>query len=193
MPDMLVALYRLPEAAPWVERAAAAGISVRRLDAWDRGPLRAFVLEHFTPNWADEAELAFAGGHPITGFVAVTGGRICGFAVYEASRRGFFGPTGVREDLRGSGAGAALLLRCLESMREIGYGYAIIGGVGPAAFYEKVCGATVIADSDPGVYAGLYAEGRARMDAGAAPHEARPSKRPTQRRGQDIERTEDES
>ena len=40
-------------------------------------------------------------------------------------------------------------------MREMGYGYAIIGGVGPAEFYEKVCGAFVIADSEIGVYASL--------------------------------------
>ncbi len=85
-------------------------------------------------------------------------GEIVGFAAYECSRRGFFGPTGVREDLRGNGAGASLLMRCLEAMREMGYGYAIIGGVGPAEFYEKVCGATVIEGSDPGVYGALYRE-----------------------------------
>ena len=37
-------------------------------------------------------------------------------------------------------------------MREHGYGYAIIGSVGPVAFYEKNCHATVIPDSDPGIY-----------------------------------------
>jgi predicted N-acetyltransferase YhbS len=68
----------------------------------------------------------------------------------------------VREDLRSSGAGAALLMRCLESLREMGYGYAIIGGVGPAAFYEKVCGATVIEGSDVSVYGDLYREQAAR-------------------------------
>jgi hypothetical protein len=47
-------------------------------------------------------------------------------------------------------------------MREMGYGYAIIGGVGPAAFYEKVCGATVIEGSDVSVYGDLYREQAAR-------------------------------
>lgn len=158
MPDLLVPLYALADAAPWCDRAAAAGISIRRLDAWDRAPLRRFVVEHFTENWASEAEMAFSHGHPITGFAAVKDGEIAGFGVWECTRRGFFGPTGVREDLRGSGAGAALLLRCLEGMREMGYGYAIIGGAGPVAFYEKICGATVIAGSDPGVYGDLYRE-----------------------------------
>ncbi len=162
MPDMLVRLYDLPDHAPYDARTAAAAIVVRRIEAWDRAALRRFVLEHFTENWASEADLAFASGHPITGFVAIEHGAIAGFAVYECSRRGFFGPTGIREDLRGNGAGASLLFRCLEAMREVGYGYAIIGGVGPDEFYAKVCGATIIEGSDASVYAQLYREIRAR-------------------------------
>ncbi len=140
----------------------ASGIAVRRLDAWDRTALHRFVTQHFTENWASEADFAFTHGHPITGFVAISGGDIAGFAVYESSRRGFFGPTGVREDLRGKAAGAVLLFRCLEAMREMGYAYAIIGGVGPAEFYARVCGATVIEGSDVGVYGDLYREMRER-------------------------------
>jgi GNAT superfamily N-acetyltransferase len=162
MPDMLVRLYALPDPAPYDARTASAGVVVRRLDAWDRAPLRRFVEGHFTENWASEADFAFAGGHPITGFVAIEGGAIAGFAVYETSRRGFFGPTGVREDLRGKGVGASLLFRCLEGMRDMGYAYAIIGGVGPAEFYAKVCSATVIEGSEASVYGHLYRELRAR-------------------------------
>ena len=161
MPDMLVRLYDLPDPALYDARTAAAGIRVRRLEAWDRSPLRRFVREHFNDNWASEAEFAF-NGHPIAGFAALERGAIAGFAVYESSRRGFFGPTGVREDLRGNGAGASLLFRCLESMREMGYAYAIIGGVGPAEFYAKVCGATIIEGSEGSVYAELYREIRER-------------------------------
>ncbi|MDP9237567.1 MAG: GNAT family N-acetyltransferase [Chloroflexota bacterium] len=162
MPDMLVRLYDLPDSAPFHARASAAGIGIRRLDAWDRAALRRFVGECFGAEWASEADFAFAHGHPICGFVALVDGAIAGFAVYESSRRGFFGPTGVREDLRGAGAGAALLLRCLESMREMGYAYAVIGGVGPAEFYAKTCGATVIEGSDVSVYGELYNEMRER-------------------------------
>jgi hypothetical protein len=38
-------------------------------------------------------------------------------------------------------------------MREMGYAYAVVGGVGPADFYERAVGATVIPGSSPGVYA----------------------------------------
>lgn len=154
---MLVRLYVLPDATPYDERCTAAAIVIRRLEAWDRGALRRFIGPNFSDRWASEADLAF-GGHPITGFAAVKGGEIVGFAAYECTRRGFFGPTGVREDVRGNGAGAALLFRCLESMREMGYAYAIVGGAGPDDFYARVCGATVIDGSEPGIYAQLYRE-----------------------------------
>jgi hypothetical protein len=155
MPDMLARLYDLPDSAPYHQRAAAGGFTIRRADPWDRNRLRSFVKEQFGPLWAVEAERAFIHA-PITAYLATKGGEIAGFAVYECTRRGYFGPTGVREDLRDNGLGAALLFRCLESMLEMGYAYAVIGGVGPAAFYEKVCGAIVIPGSEVGVYASLH-------------------------------------
>ena len=77
---------------------------------------------------------------------------LAGFACYDATYRNFFGPTGVATDARGRGIGAALLLSCLHAMAGLGYGYAIIGGVGPAAFYEKAVGAVMIEGSKPGIY-----------------------------------------
>jgi GNAT superfamily N-acetyltransferase len=155
MPDMLARLYALPDAAPYHQRASDAGFTVRRADPWDRDRLRVFVKETFGPLWAVEADRAFIHS-PITAYVATGGGDIVGFAAYECTRRGYFGPTGVREDLRGNGLGAALLFRCLESMQEMGYAYAVIGGVGPAAFYERIVGAFVIPGSEVGVYGSLH-------------------------------------
>jgi len=163
MPDMLARLYDLPDQRPHLERAAAAGFAVRRAEPWDRERLRAFATDCVGDLWAIEADRAF-NHSPITGYLAVRGPDIGGFAVYECTRRGFFGPNGVREELRGGGLGTALLLRCLESMREMGYAYAVIGGVGPAAFYEKVCGAFVIPGSELGIYGPLF-ELRAREPA----------------------------
>jgi GNAT superfamily N-acetyltransferase len=154
MPDMLARLYDLPDSARYHQRVTDAGYAIRRADPWDRDHLRRFVKLNFGPIWAVEADRAFIHS-PITSYVATEGGEIAGFAAYECTRRGFFGPTGVREDLRGTGLGAALLFRCLESMRELGYAYAVIGGVGPAAFYEKTVGAFVIPGSEVGIYGSL--------------------------------------
>jgi predicted N-acetyltransferase YhbS len=155
MPDMLVRLYDLPDAPPVYERAREAGVTVRRADPWDRTRYRRFVEETFGEMWAVEADLAYRQS-PITAYLAEREGRIVGFAAYECTRRGFFGPTGVQRDERGRGIGAALLFRCLESMREMGYAYAVIGGVGPREFYEKQCGAFVIPGSEVGVYGSLH-------------------------------------
>ena len=62
----------------------------------------------------------------------------------------------VAQDCHSQGIGKALLLACLNAMKEEGYGYGIIGSAGPVKFYEKTCGATVIEGSDPGVYRGMY-------------------------------------
>ena len=78
-----------------------------------------------------------------------------GFARHDATFRNFFGPTGVKLEVRKHGIGTGLLFACLEDMRQQGYGYAIVGGVGPTAFYSKAVGAVLIEGSDPGVYRGL--------------------------------------
>ena len=151
---MLVRLYDLPDPSPLYRRAKETGVAVRRADPWDRARYRRFVEETFGELWAVEADLAYRQS-PITAYVAERDGRIVGFAAYECTRRGFFGPTGVQPDQRGRSIGGALLFRCLESMRELGYAYAVIGGVGPREYYEKLCDAFVIPGSDVGVYGSL--------------------------------------
>ena len=57
------------------------------------------------------------------------------------------------ESERGRGVGKALLLSGLIGLRDLGYAYGIIGGVGPAEFYTRAVGAIPIPGSTPGVYA----------------------------------------
>ena len=151
MPDMLVPLYKLPDLAPLLKAQNERGVIVRRANHWELSQVRAFITETFSGGWADEATASFS-GQPVSLFLAIREGKIIGFGAYEATRRGFFGPTGVLESERGRGVGAVLLIACLHGMLELGYGYAIIGGVGPVEFYEKTVGATLIPDSTPGVY-----------------------------------------
>ena len=77
---------------------------------------------------------------------------VLGFACYDATVKGFFGPTGVAKAERGKGIGVALLLATLHGMKDEGYGYGVIGGAGPVDFYKKCCGAIPIEGSSPGVY-----------------------------------------
>ncbi len=154
MPDMLVKLYTLPDVEPAIAQQRTQEIDIRRAIAPEKHVVIEWVKRIFGAGWGSECEVAFA-HQPVGCFVAISREKPIGFACYDATCRNFFGPTGVSEEGRGKGTGKALLLACLHAMRNEGYGYAIIGGVGPAEFYAKCVGATIIEDSTPGMYRGL--------------------------------------
>lgn len=155
MCDMLVRLYEL-NFDDLSEKELAlkekTGIKIVRCLATGFTRVSEFAHEHFPGSWESEVTASFY-RTPVSCFVAVSAERkIVGFACYDATALGFFGPTGVKPELQGLGIGTLLLRRCMQSMREVGYGYAIIGGVGPAEFYAKTVGAEIIPRSYPGVY-----------------------------------------
>ncbi|WP_048645443.1 GNAT family N-acetyltransferase [Nitratireductor soli] len=149
MPDLLVPLYRLP-----AERPRDDGIAIRRAIAPEMHVVCDFAERHFSRNWASECAVAFAAQPPGV-LVAVEEGQLLGFACYDATAKGFFGPTGVAEEARGRGVGVGLLMAALHAMRQAGYAYAVIGGAGPVDFYKRQCGAIEIPGSDPGIYGGM--------------------------------------
>lgn len=151
MADMLVRLYALPDPEPVLARAARQGVQIRRPEPSQRREVVEWVRTTFTQGWAAECEIAFS-FTPAACWIAVRDVALVGFACHDCTRRNFFGPAGVDPAARGLGLGAALTLATLASMREAGYAYAIIGGVGPAAFYAKVAGAMPIEGSTPGIY-----------------------------------------
>lgn len=149
MPDLLVNLLKLPARAASIE-----GVNLRRAQPFEITPVREFIKSKFSIAWADEISVGFA-NKPVSVFIATRDRRIIGFAGYECTRRGFFGPTGVDERERGRGIGKALLLESLWGLRELGYVYGIIGAAGPVGFYQQTVGAIVIPDSEPGIYSDL--------------------------------------
>lgn len=78
-----------------------------------------------------------------------------GFACHDATCRNVFGPCGVSEACRGRGIGKALLWTALRAMAEQGYAYAVIGWVSSVEFYAKAVNATVIENSEPGLFRGM--------------------------------------
>ena len=154
MPDMLVQLLKLPPHLPLLDSLKAQGVTVRKAHPFEMTKIREFIEANFSVGWADEVNPCYS-RQPITLYIAIRDGSVIGFAAFEATMRGFFGPTGVAESERGKDIGKALLLACLNGMREMGYAYGIIGGVGPAEFYAKACGAVLIPDSSPGIYVDL--------------------------------------
>jgi ribosomal protein S18 acetylase RimI-like enzyme len=154
--DYLVNLTRLQPDPALNARMIAGGVTIRRPLAPEARLLTDWVAETFGNGWASETAVALT-RQPPTCFIATRGDRLVGFACHEAIARGFFGPTGVEEEARGLGIGHALLLASLFDLKNMGYAYAIIGDVGPSAFYEKTVNAMPIPDSAPGIYAGMLA------------------------------------
>jgi len=154
MPDMLVKLYELPNDWSFIKEQKRLGITVRKPIGPERHFLVKWVRQNFSPEWASETDMTFS-NWPLSCFIAVEAGKPVGFACYDATGLGFFGPTGVLESYRGRRTGKALLLACLLDMRLKGYGYAVIGSVGPADFYRSVAGAVMIPESEPSVWEGM--------------------------------------
>ena len=154
MPDMLVNLLKLPMLDPVMTETDRAWITIRRAQPFEVTQVRNFVERNFSIGWADEISVGFA-NKPVSVYITIVDKEIVGFAAYECTRRGFFGPTGIAEGAQSRGIGKALLLACLWDLREMGYVYGIIGRAGPVEFYEKTVGATAIPDSEPGIYTDL--------------------------------------
>ena len=157
MQDMLVRLYDLPDHTELLKKLESEGVTIRRPLAAEKSIVLEWVNKHFGAGWASETDVSFS-YQPITCFIAIQAGSVVGFACYDSCYRNFFGPTGVDEKVRNKGIGKALLLECLYGMRSQGYAYGIIGGVGPAAFYAKAVGATLIDGSNPGIYRGIMSD-----------------------------------
>lgn len=141
--DMIVGLHNLPT----IEIADT--IQIKRAFVGDKETILQFVEQNFQKSWVYEAEHALMSDVPKC-FIATDHGKVIGFACYDASAKGFFGPIGIADDRRGENIGQALLVRTLHAMREYGYGYAVIGWVSDAEkFYRKTVGAEYIKGGSP--------------------------------------------
>ncbi|CAB1056954.1 Acetyltransferase, GNAT family [Olavius sp. associated proteobacterium Delta 1] len=151
MADMLIKLYDLDDDRRFIAQQKERGISVRKPIGPEKHMIIDWVSKQFSPGWAAETDVATA-NTPRSCFVAVKATRFIGFACYDATALGYFGPIGVEKSERGKGTGQALLMACLLDMQLKGYGYAIVGDVKNPAYYQKIVGAIEIPDSSPGIY-----------------------------------------
>ena len=159
MPDMLVRLYDMPDQSK--KRPLEEGIVIKRALNLDRSKIVDFVKANFSEGWVNECKRAM-NNDPVSCYIAVKDGAVIGFACYDSTAKGMFGPTGILESARGKGVGDALLNACMVSMREKGYAYAIIGWVTDTVeFYKKSVGAEIIegATTRKSIYQNLISGG----------------------------------
>jgi GNAT superfamily N-acetyltransferase len=131
-------------------------IKVKRVLSTDSDSVVDFIQKRFSPRWASEVKSSLYQANPSC-FIAVDEKQIVGFACYNATAKGFFGPMGVDENYRKKGIGTSLVIHCLEAMYFDGYAYAIIGGVSERTqpFYHHICGSTPIENSRK-IYSRMY-------------------------------------
>ena len=168
MTDMLVKLYALPEVTSLLIALNQKGVEIRKPDPSEKYILAEWVRQHFKESWAVGCEVALE-HRPVSCYIAVEKSQVhvpsenpydlsdeilVGFACYDVASKGMFGAMGVKADYRGQGIGTALLLACLHAMKEEGYAYAVIGWVASVDFYARAANATVIPDSEPGIFRG---------------------------------------
>ena len=151
MADMLIKLYELEDHWPFVAQQKALGITLRKPIGPEKHDTIAWVADHFSAGWASEADVALS-NKPGTCFVAVKDASIIGFACYDATALGFFGPIGVVKSHRNQGTGRALMTACLLDMKLKGYGYAVVGAVKDTGYYKNTVDAIEIPESSPGIY-----------------------------------------
>ncbi|MET0065404.1 MAG: GNAT family N-acetyltransferase [Candidatus Thiodiazotropha sp.] len=150
--DLLIKLHDPQAFNPAPPRLNEAGIILRKPIGPDRSLLLAWAASHFPSLWVDEIQQALS-NQPVSCWLAQQAGNLLGFACYDATALGFFGPLGVIDSARGLGIGSALTRACFHEMHIKGYRYAIVGRTQAEAFYRRIAPLIAIADSDPGCYA----------------------------------------
>ena len=151
MPDMLVKLYEIEDEWRFLAEQKKLGITIRKPIGPEKQVIVNWVSDQFGAGWASEVDVAIT-NKPRTCFVAVIDAQMIGFACYDATALGFFGPIGVEKSYRNRGTGTALMKACLLEMKLRGYGYAVVGAVEATQYYEKTVGAWEIPHSSPGFY-----------------------------------------
>jgi ribosomal protein S18 acetylase RimI-like enzyme len=151
MTDMLIKLYEIENDWQFLAKQQALGITLRKPIGPEKHGVINWVSAHFSAGWASETDVALS-NRPETCFVAIKDADIIGFACYDATALGFFGPIGVENTHRKNGTGTALMTACLLDMKLKGYGYAIVGAIGDANYYKNAVNALEIPDSTPGFY-----------------------------------------
>ncbi|MDF0706309.1 hypothetical protein [Flagellimonas okinawensis] len=160
MQDMLVRLLDLPDISGEEKNLFEKdGIVFKRPITPEKSIVVDWVAKHFSKNWADEAAAAFT-SLPVNCYIAQREQEILGFACFESTAKNFFGPTGVVSTERGKNIGKVLLVKSLLALKEMGYAYAIIGGVGPISYYEQTVDAKIIDKSEKSIYQNLLKQSK---------------------------------
>lgn len=118
------------------------GVDVHRLRPDEFAEFETWMRQTWEDEWAREITQTMQ-REPVSCWVAVSGSTFVGFAGYDTNRRGWFGPMGSTESIRGRGLGRVLLRHCLQDMADRGDDTCEICWIGPEKFYSDAVRATI--------------------------------------------------
>ncbi|MDD1792141.1 GNAT family N-acetyltransferase [Enterovibrio sp. ZSDZ42] len=144
--DYLVKLYQNAFLEPL---SVAETITIRKPIGTEKHVVLDWIGAQFNQRWQSEAATAYSRHNSL--FIAVHDKEIVGFACYDGTAKGFFGPLGVSEFAREKGVGKQLLRKTLNAMKEAGYGYAIIP-TNSEDYYRKYLDLIEINGSEKSIY-----------------------------------------
>jgi len=138
MTDMLVSLKELP-----ITPALAESYDMELARPWDSIKIIEWVKTNFSEGWASEVMCGLS-QHPSRVLIIRQNTSIVGFACYNVTFPGFFGPTGVSDAHRNLGLGKVLLIESMHRLQKLGHVYGFIGSPGPVEFYQHVLDAYLL-------------------------------------------------
>ncbi|PMN64341.1 GNAT family N-acetyltransferase [Enterovibrio norvegicus] len=144
--DYLVPLYNTAFIS---QEYIANEITIRKPIGPEKDTVLSWIEATFSMGWRCEAETAYCHSNGL--YIALKGGRICGFASFDGTAKGYFGPMGVSPEWRGCGVGQSLLCVTLRAMQDAGYGYAVIP-TNSHAYYAQYLELFEIPNSEKGIY-----------------------------------------
>lgn len=145
--DLLVKLYALPTDTPI---RLPEDVEIRKPIGPEKNVVLDWIGKVFSDGWRSEADCAFRNNETSI-YIAVQDKKLLGFACYDATAKGYFGPLGVTESARGNRIGKKLLMSCLRDMKSYGYGYAVVP-TNQVEFYRRYLDVMIIPESEPGIY-----------------------------------------
>ncbi len=96
-----------------------------------------WVEENFSVFWKTEAEMALKNSYGGV-FIARRDENILGFSAYGVLKRNWFGPIGVKKDIRGKGIGTVLLFKTMSRLRCNGQRIVIIPWTSHLYYYTQL-------------------------------------------------------
>lgn len=140
--NLNVDLSKMAINSPPLEKPVDISLAIADKDSKEK--VLKFVDSEFSRSWTDETEDAFSANAQKFCFITTekSSGDVLGFATVNTANPNWFGPMGVRPDMRGKGLGKLLASHALLRAKEVGLKQIVLPWINEKeSFYRKIVAA----------------------------------------------------